>query len=54
MRFSIVDVAGDQAVDRLLSLLADAVGTVGGLIFDGEVPPGIGVDHISAAVRFRP
>jgi hypothetical protein len=34
-------VLGDEAVDEHGAVLADAVGAVGGLIFDGGVPPGV-------------
>src|SRR4051812_9029102 len=36
---------GDEAVNRDDLLLADAVSAIGGLVFDGGVPPGVEVDH---------
>ena len=33
-------------VDEYLFLLADALGPVGGLVFDGRVPPAIEVDDV--------
>nr|WP_156925529.1 hypothetical protein [Thioalkalivibrio paradoxus] len=38
--------AHHQAVDGDRALLADAVGAVGGLVFDRGVPPGVEVDHV--------
>ena len=39
-------VARHQPVDGHRALLADAVGAVGGLVFDGRVPPRVHVDHV--------
>lgn len=36
----------DQAVDRDRPRLADAVGAIRGLVFDGRVPPGVQVDDV--------
>ena len=40
---------GDEPVDRDRAGLADAVGAIGGLVFDGRVPPGVEVDHVVGA-----
>ena len=39
-------VLGDEVIDGDLLLLADAVGAVGGLLFDGRIPPGVKVDDV--------
>ena len=39
-------VLGHEAIDRDGAGLADAVGAVGRLIFDGGVPPRVEVDHV--------
>ena len=41
--------ARDEPVDRDRLVLADAVRAIGGLIFDGGVPPRIEVDHVVGA-----
>lgn len=33
--------AGNEFIDRDLSFLADPIGTIGRLVFDGRVPPSI-------------
>lgn len=37
---------GDQSVDGHGAELAESVGSVGGLVFDGWVPPGVHVDDV--------
>ena len=39
-------VFGNEVIDGDLLLLADAVGAVGGLLFDGRIPPGVKVDDV--------
>ena len=38
---------GDEFVDLYFALLADAVGAVGGLVFDGGVPPAVEMEHVA-------
>lgn len=37
---------GDQSVDGHGAELSESVGSVGGLVFDGWVPPGVHVDDV--------
>ena len=39
--------SGDEFVDEDIALLADAVGAVGGLVFDGGVPPAVEVNDVA-------
>ena len=43
-----------DAVDRHGTLLPDAVRTVGGLILDGGVPPGVHVDDVIGGREVQP
>jgi hypothetical protein len=43
---------GDEAVYLDRFVLADAVGAVCGLVFDGGVPPAVVVDDVVCAGRF--
>lgn len=38
----------NQFVDKDIAMLADAVGSVGGLVFDGGVPPAVEVDDVGS------
>ena len=38
--------AADELVDQHVALLPDAKGPVGGLVFDGRVPPAVEMDHV--------
>lgn len=47
-------VLGDETMHHNVLVLADAIGTVRGLCLHGRVPPKVEMDHVQAAVRFRP
>ncbi len=46
--------AGDEFVDQDVALLADAEGAVGGLVFDGGVPPAVEVDDVRGGGEVEP
>ena len=47
-------VLGDETVNHHVLVLADAVSSISGLCLHGRIPPKVEMDHVQAAVRFRP
>ena len=39
-------VGSDEVIDRDVAMLTDTVGAVGGLLFDGRVPPRVEMDDV--------
>ena len=46
--------SADEFMNQHVALLADAEGAVGGLVLHSRIPPAVEVDHMEAAVRFKP